>query len=247
MPEVQADQPDNGSSASDDEVLERLRELIRDGRYVEGAKLPPERELAERLGVSRRAVKKAFAVLEAEGKVWRGVGQGTFVGRRGVNWSANLTALARSSSPTAVLEARLAFEPTVARYAAQRATASHVQQMKEVLEKGLNARTVEEFQLWDERFHELLVSASQNTVFEAVQTVLAGAWSAVNWGAAAESAYSRTWRLVYSRQHRAITEALENRDLDRVENLVLEHWQTLRSNLVADPIGDKGRRINGTA
>src|SRR5690554_4674838 len=109
MPKRVADQSRDGtqSAVSSQDVLGKLRRLVDGDEYEEGDKLPAERELAERFQVSRRALKNAFGVLEAEGKVWRGVGQGTFVGRRTMKPLADLASLARTSNPVAVLEARL--------------------------------------------------------------------------------------------------------------------------------------------
>jgi len=243
MPKAVADQLRNGtqSTASSLEVLGELRRLVDGDEYAEGDKLPAERELAERYQVSRRVLKNAFAVLEAEGKVWRGVGQGTFVGRRAPKPFADLTALARSSNPVAVLEARLSFEPAVARFAGQRATSIHLQELQECLGKAISAKDSEDFMRWDERFHELLVISAQNTVFDAIYSVINGVWSRLSWGSRLEQAHTQEWKRIYMRQHRAILEAVEGRDLDRAEILVLEHWQTMRSNLVGDPVRDYPR------
>src|SRR3546814_10347691 len=62
-------------------ALERLRGIV-DQLEQEGRRqLPTERELAEQIGVGRRAVRRALAVLEAEGRIWRRQGAGTFLGR----------------------------------------------------------------------------------------------------------------------------------------------------------------------
>ncbi len=61
------------------EVLRRLDALASDASYRPGDRLPPERELADRLGVSRTLVRQALKLLEAAGKVTSRIGSGTYV------------------------------------------------------------------------------------------------------------------------------------------------------------------------
>ena len=61
------------------QIEERLAERIEEGHLAVGERLPPERELAEWLGVSRMTVRQALGALAARGLVERGVGRGTFV------------------------------------------------------------------------------------------------------------------------------------------------------------------------
>jgi len=231
---VERDQHAIGSEA-ERATLARLRRLIHEEGYRDGDKLPPERQLAEELRVSRRTLRNAFAVLEAEGRVWRGVGQGTFVGRREPRVVSDLTTVADSSNPVTVVEARLSLEPVIARFAAQRATSTHLATVKRCAEETGRARTFEAFDEWDERFHRAIVAAADNGVFRAMHELLLNVWTNVAWGQVRTRYFSAEWQRIYARQHRVIAEAIENRDVDRAENLMLEHWQTLRSNLVYDP------------
>ena len=61
------------------QIEERLAARIESGDLAVGERLPPERELAEWLGVSRMTVRQALAALAAQGLLERGVGRGTFV------------------------------------------------------------------------------------------------------------------------------------------------------------------------
>ncbi|MFT7040862.1 MAG: DNA-binding GntR family transcriptional regulator, partial [Paracoccaceae bacterium] len=61
-------------------ALDRLRAIV-GGLHREGQdQLPAERDLAEQIGVGRRAVRRALEVLETEGRIWRRQGSGTFIG-----------------------------------------------------------------------------------------------------------------------------------------------------------------------
>ena len=61
------------------QIEEQLTDRIESGALAPGARIPPERDLAEALSVSRMTVRQALASLAARGLVERGVGRGTFV------------------------------------------------------------------------------------------------------------------------------------------------------------------------
>jgi GntR family transcriptional regulator len=64
------------------QIEEQLAERIASRELAAGERLPPERELAKGLGVSRMTVRQALGSLDARGLVERGVGRGTFVAHR---------------------------------------------------------------------------------------------------------------------------------------------------------------------
>jgi DNA-binding transcriptional regulator YhcF (GntR family) len=61
------------------QIAEQIRGLIRSGEYRPGARLPPERDLAKQLGVSRPSVREALIALEVEGLVEVRIGSGIYV------------------------------------------------------------------------------------------------------------------------------------------------------------------------
>ena len=105
-------------------VLTQLRAYLAHAGGLAGARLPPERQLAEELGVSRGTLRHALADLEAEGLIWRHVGRGTFIGNRPVDTVQDLSEVTRRTNPAGVMEARLSLEPELARLAALHATIS---------------------------------------------------------------------------------------------------------------------------
>ena len=60
-------------------LADSLRDKIYEGKYAFGDKLPSERSLAEKFGISHLTVRKALAILEEEGMLLRVQGKGTFV------------------------------------------------------------------------------------------------------------------------------------------------------------------------
>jgi DNA-binding FadR family transcriptional regulator len=61
------------------QIADLLRQLIDGGEYPVGSRLPTERELAEKLGVSRPTVREALIALEVEGRLHIHVGPGIWV------------------------------------------------------------------------------------------------------------------------------------------------------------------------
>ncbi|MBQ9352329.1 winged helix-turn-helix domain-containing protein, partial [Phyllobacterium sp.] len=80
----------NQSQENSNYALDRLRRLLASDEFGKDGKLPTERALSESLGVSRRSVRRALEVLEAEGRIWRRQGQGTFAGREPDSWGEHV-------------------------------------------------------------------------------------------------------------------------------------------------------------
>lgn len=71
------------------QIEQSIARAIEGGTLGPGDRIPPERALAERLGVSRMTVRQAFGALEVRGLVERGVGRGTFVAAPRVDLERN--------------------------------------------------------------------------------------------------------------------------------------------------------------
>ncbi|MEO8566514.1 MAG: GntR family transcriptional regulator, partial [Betaproteobacteria bacterium] len=61
------------------QIADQIRSLVRSGEYTAGQRLPPERDLARQLGVSRPSVREALIALEVEGLVEVRMGSGIYV------------------------------------------------------------------------------------------------------------------------------------------------------------------------
>src|SRR6202049_3306328 len=113
-----------------EDVGERLGLLVRESRMEPGDQFPAERELAQRLQVSRTSVRQSFVVLQALGFVDVRHGEGVFLRRtRGFGESLSKLLERRRRLPD-VLEAREALEVKLAELAATRRTGSDVESMK---------------------------------------------------------------------------------------------------------------------
>jgi DNA-binding FadR family transcriptional regulator len=112
-------------------ALDRIRGMIDSGRLKAAGRLPAERQLAEMIGVSRRSLRQALGILEAEGRITRHHGRGTFVTDMRLATENLVHELSKLTNPVDTLEARLAIEPPQARLAALRATRGDIDKLFE--------------------------------------------------------------------------------------------------------------------
>lgn len=115
------------------QIADQIRTLIRSGEFVAGARLPPERDLARQLGVSRPSVREALIALEVEGLVEVRIGSGIYVldpSRNGDD-TGQPQALA---GPFELLRARWVVEGECAALAAKSAKRAQVAAIEEALD-----------------------------------------------------------------------------------------------------------------
>ena len=215
-----------------DGSVEKLSALLVSGRYPNQSRLPPERELAKLLSVSRSGLREGLEILEAEGRIWRHVGKGTFVGPRPLKCATGLDLVTAMTSPEEVLEVRLLYEPLIARLAATRASASEIENMRRLLEKSDSARDAKAWELWDGTLHRAIAEAAHNKLLLAIFDGFNAMRSQAAWSRLRLAALIPERLGVYRRQHRAYLGAIAARDPAAAEAAMRLHVETVRDNLL---------------
>ncbi len=171
------------NTVSHERALAQLREFIVDGGFEPGVRLPPERELCERLGMTRNVLRRALDALEREGALWRHVGKGTFVADAGSASAADpLVELGRRLTPFRMMRARMAIEPAIAREAAVNASGKALMAMQLAMERAHSASSWAEYEKQDDLFHRAIAEASDNMLLSALFDQLNTVRRAVAWG-----------------------------------------------------------------
>lgn len=163
-------------------ALVQLRAYLAQEQLPANTRLPPERQLCEIIGASRGELRKALAVLEAEGSIWRHVGKGTFVGAPPSLEHYNLVEAAQRTNPAEVMRARIAIEPILAGEAALNTKPADIEAMRDCLARSRTAATWRQYEACDNRLHKLIAEGAHNEVLSAVYDVLAGIRRTVVWG-----------------------------------------------------------------
>ncbi len=159
-----------------DKIIRQIRELITSGQLKPGDKLPPERKLAEKLGVGRSNVRDAIKKLEFYGILRTLPQSGTIVAGMGISALEGLISdvlKIENSDFISLVETRVLMETESAKHAAMRRTDQDIEDIKEALEAyehkvKLNQQAVEE----DLMFHLKIAEASKNTVLKTLMLII---------------------------------------------------------------------------
>src|SRR5690348_3410381 len=144
------------------QIADQIAALIERGEYVVGARLPPERDLAKQLGVSRPSVREALIALEVEGYVEVRVGSGVYV--VGPQPAQPPRAMSTESGPFELIKARWLIEAECAAMAAKSATRAQVRAIEHALERMDKERKGSVMPLEaDREFHLRIAEACGNS------------------------------------------------------------------------------------
>lgn len=227
-------------SAETESALTQLRAWLANRGTAADPRLPPERELAAMLGVSRGTLRKALAVLESEGLIWRQVGCGTFVGDRPVEPRLDLSEVMRRASPAAVMDARLLLEPELARLAALHATGADLDELALCLGQSRAAADWRTYEYWDNRLHRGIAQATGNGVLLALLDSLNTIRRAITWGRLRRGPQRPAPDHHSFAEHEAIVAAIVERDPRAAAAAMRRHLASVRRHLLEWPAGLEG-------
>jgi len=214
-------------------VIEQIMNLIKNNKLKPGNKLPPERELAEKLSISRGSLREAFRVLESRGLIKSKPGGGRYIReirKNGHNSTENIILSLEKSSILELLEAREMFEVKIAKIAAQKVTPEDI----ESIEKALNKMNEEEELKYgketesDTEFHLAIAGASHNFVFvNIIKLHLDLLRDTREKTQQIPGRREERWR-----EHQAIFQAIKEHDSKKAGEATLKHLRNVREVLV---------------
>jgi DNA-binding FadR family transcriptional regulator len=219
-------------------TLMKLRQYLAELELPLNGRLPTERELAERFGVSRSKVRSAMDVLEDEGRVWRHVGRGTFAGARPVLNLEHVSYLNSITSPARIVEARLSLEPQIARLAALNRQPSDVTEMQACNRRCRKARDWRVYEAWDNKFHHSVAAATHNKVLIVLFETLNAVRRAPSWKKITTGDQPTINHPSFS-EHDAIARAIATHDGDAAEAHMRTHLMSIRNRMEARAQAEK--------
>ena len=187
-------------------------------------RLPAERELAARYGLSRTAVRRWLDDLERAGTVSRHVGRGTFV--------TAPPAEEGDTSPAEIMAARLLLEPQLLGLAVAHATPADIAQMRVCLRESEAAASFEDFEGWDSQLHTAIAESSHNRLLIRLFLVMNESRTHPLWGSAKRRSFTEERRREYERDHRELVDAIDDRDAAAATAVMRRHLTRIRGALL---------------
>lgn len=204
-------------------VVQRIKELLQRGELKAGSRLPPERELAEMLGISRPSLRTALKALSVMGIIRAKPGAGTFIAEARPEIFAEpmeFMTLIHNTKTAELFEARRIIEAGLVELAAERATSEHLKAIAAEIEgmrRSLN--DPEKFLKHDVGFHQALATAAGNKVMSGVMDTVAALLLQVRRESIARSSDKEDaveW-------HERIYEAVRQRESRRAKEILTAH------------------------
>lgn len=220
-------------------IAEQILAKIRRGEYKTGHKLPPERVIAEQMGVSRPSVREAISALQIVGIVDSRPGDGTYVcdpvDSEGLRRQV-VEVLENSESPLEILQARKAMEVGVARLAIEVADDRDIQKIHEIWAKKHEAgmrREYDKYLKYGKAFHLAIAQTTKNRVIEGLMKRLLTTMRQPLWLNMRRMYYTEDDARIEQmlELHGHIVQALEHRDKETITAALEEHFDIMIEQL----------------
>lgn len=210
-----------------------LRQELLDGLYPIGSRMPPERDIAERLNVGRTVVREAIIMLELENLVEVKKGSGVFV----INLPGDSEAVHTKTNfadvgPFEMLQARQLLESSIAEFAAIQVTPSDIERMKEALE--IEKREIETGDYSGDRlFHYRIAEATQNSILvDMFEQLWTRRESSQMWSKLHSHIDTSVYRKEWLEDHSRILLAMTRKDAKAAKHAMWQHLENVKVRLL---------------
>ncbi|MDF2045673.1 MULTISPECIES: FadR/GntR family transcriptional regulator [Microbacterium] len=214
-----------------DEAILKIKDMIVSGEVGPGGRLPPEKDLSERLGLSRNSLREAVKALEVIKVLDVRRGDGTYVTSLQpdllLEAMSFVVDLHQNDSILEVLAVRRLLEPRAVALAARAITDAQIAELTDMIEGVRGDTLIDQLVAHDVEFHGRIAESTGNTYLASLletlsgQTVRARIWRGITEGGSVDRTID---------EHRRILDALRARDAELAEALMLahvsgvEHW-----------------------
>jgi GntR family transcriptional repressor for pyruvate dehydrogenase complex len=216
-------------------IASQLIELIDLQKLTPGDKLPPERQLADLLEVSRPSLREALHILQAQGLVQIRHGQGTYVQEPLVAQELRASMMSKTHGLNELFDAREVLEVPASKWAAEKVTKEDIRLLRATLNQIDTVTSTDpidyaQLQQLDAKFHLTIVGIAGNRFINQTLNVLQDVM---------KMSMETTLRLpgrseISSIEHNAILTAIENGNGELASQLTLEHITGARVTALQD-------------
>lgn len=207
-------------------IIRETLTLIASGGFTANQKLPTERQLCKKFGVSRGTIRQALTALEKMGVVKVKPGSGTYV-RKPVLKKVPARILPPNFEKVAlqdIIEARRAIEAVAIVLACKKITKKQIFELEKLVDKmEMNLDDLPEFLKYDMKFHDLIVSAAGNTPLE---TAFDAIYEYHKYSQIFSSSNNNCESLALF-SHRCILQAIKNRNQKMSKKLLNKHFDEI--------------------
>ena len=205
-------------------IMEEIKDIVKKGELKSGEKLPSERELADKLEVSRTSVREALKALTMLGLIESKHGEGNFIKSNFENSllePLSIVFLLIGSKNEDIIELRRIIEPEAAGLAAKNITESELRDLKEIMKELNNSLDAEICAQLDKKFHYKIAQASGNHL---ISTIMFSISSLIEKYIDSSRIHNINKKVV-KLQHEEIYKALESRDSKKASEYVKKHLE----------------------
>ncbi|EJO5347614.1 FadR family transcriptional regulator [Clostridium botulinum] len=217
-----------------EKAIEQIKEMIVEGTFKKGDKLPSEREMAESLQISRTSIREAIKELEIMGLIESRQGNGNFIKS---NFENNLFKplstifLLKESNSDEILELRQIIERGSIVLAAERITDEELEEMENLLKNSLNLNCKDQLVDIDIAFHYKIAQASKNFLILSILNAISFLIQAFIKDIRKNVITKKENTDMLIKQHREIFLALKGHDSVAAEKAMLSHLEYVNNQM----------------